>query len=79
MADAPTTRASLLVRLRDGGDADAWRQFVGLYPPLVYRFGRRHGLQGADTAGVCPQVRLEERPRPGPARRPVSGPPGLPP
>jgi RNA polymerase sigma-70 factor (ECF subfamily) len=56
MADAPTTRASLLVRLRDAGDGDAWRQFVGLYAPLVYRFGRQHGLQDADAADLSQDV-----------------------
>ena len=28
MQESPATRASLLVRLRDGGDADAWQEFV---------------------------------------------------
>ncbi len=28
MAEAPLTRPSLLVRLRDLGDQEAWRQFV---------------------------------------------------
>src|SRR5437588_764624 len=34
MEEAPTTRASLLVRLRDGQDADAWGEFVKLYAPV---------------------------------------------
>jgi RNA polymerase sigma-70 factor (ECF subfamily) len=56
MADAPTTRPSLLVRLRDAQDADAWRQFVELYGPIVYRFGRRHRLQDADAADLTQEV-----------------------
>jgi RNA polymerase sigma-70 factor (ECF subfamily) len=56
MAGGPNTRPSLLVRLRDPGDADAWRQFVGLYGPLVYRFGRRRGLQDADAADLTQAV-----------------------
>jgi RNA polymerase sigma-70 factor (ECF subfamily) len=46
----------LLVRLRDPGDAEAWRQFVRLYAPLVYRFARGKGLQDADAADVTQDV-----------------------
>jgi RNA polymerase sigma-70 factor (ECF subfamily) len=56
MADSPTTRPSLLVRLRDAQDADAWKQFVELYGPIVYRFGRRHHLQDADAADLTQEV-----------------------
>lgn len=56
MADAPTTRPSLLVRLRDARDAEAWRLFVELYGPIVYRFARRHRLQDADAADLTQEV-----------------------
>jgi RNA polymerase sigma-70 factor (ECF subfamily) len=56
MAKAPGTRASLLVRLRDAGDGPAWSQFVDLYGPLVFAFGRRHGLQDADAADLTQEV-----------------------
>jgi RNA polymerase sigma-70 factor (ECF subfamily) len=56
MADAPTTRPSLLVRLRDARDAEAWREFVELYGPIVYHFGRRHRLQDADAADLTQEV-----------------------
>lgn len=56
MADAPTTRPSLLVRLRDARDADAWREFVELYGPIVYRFGRWHRLQDADAADLTQEI-----------------------
>lgn len=56
MAEAPNTRPSLLVRLRDARDADAWQQFVELYGPIVYRFGRRHRLQDADAADLTQEV-----------------------
>jgi RNA polymerase sigma factor (sigma-70 family) len=52
MADSPATRASLLVRLRDPRDGQAWSEFVDLYAPLVYRFGCKHGLQDADAADL---------------------------
>jgi RNA polymerase sigma factor (sigma-70 family) len=56
MAESPITRASLLVRLRDGQDDKAWCQFVGIYGPLVYQYGRRHGLQDADAADLAQEV-----------------------
>jgi RNA polymerase sigma factor (sigma-70 family) len=56
MAEFPPTRASLLVRLRDPRDADAWRQFVELYAPLVYGYLRKQGLQDADAADLSQDV-----------------------
>jgi RNA polymerase sigma factor (sigma-70 family) len=56
MSEIPRTRASLLVRLRDARDAEAWRLFAGLYGPLIYRFGRRHHLQDADAADLTQDV-----------------------
>jgi RNA polymerase sigma-70 factor (ECF subfamily) len=56
MDEGPETRASLLVRIRDGHDRDAWRQFTDLYAPIVYRFGRRRGLQDADAADLMQEV-----------------------
>jgi RNA polymerase sigma-70 factor (ECF subfamily) len=74
MADIPPTRASLLVRLRDPGDREAWREFVDLYVPLVYGYARKRGLQDADAADLAQDVlaavagavgRLEYDPRRG--------------
>jgi RNA polymerase sigma-70 factor (ECF subfamily) len=56
MIDAPLTRASLLVRLRDGRDHQAWGQFVELYGAVVYGFARKRGLQDADAADVMQEV-----------------------
>lgn len=56
MADSPMTRVSLLVRIRDGGDADAWAEFVEIYAPLVYRLARRYGAQDADAADLTQEV-----------------------
>jgi RNA polymerase sigma-70 factor (ECF subfamily) len=56
MPDSPDTRPSLLVRIRDAQDRDAWRQFVELYGPVVYRFGRKRGLQDADAADLTQTV-----------------------
>src|SRR5947209_13096749 len=56
MADIPPTRASLLLRLGDPQDGEAWRQFVDLYAPLVYGFARRQGLQDADAADLSQDI-----------------------
>jgi RNA polymerase sigma-70 factor (ECF subfamily) len=56
MTDPPVTRPSLLVRLRDARDADAWKQFVRLYAPLVFGYARRRGLQDADAADLSQEV-----------------------
>jgi RNA polymerase sigma factor (sigma-70 family) len=56
MTDSPMTRVSLLVRIRDRGDEDAWAEFVDLYAPLVYALARRRGLQEADAADLTQDV-----------------------
>src|SRR5437764_11313634 len=56
MSEPPTTRPSLLVRLRDAQDEWAWSQFVEIYAPLVYGFARKHGLQDADAADITQDV-----------------------
>jgi RNA polymerase sigma factor (sigma-70 family) len=56
MPDAPPTRPSLLVRLRDPRDGPAWGQFVDLYAPLVYGYARKRGLQDADAADLTQTV-----------------------
>lgn len=50
------TRASLLVRLRDGSNHDAWHEFLKLYSPLIYGFLRNRGLQDADAADLLQEV-----------------------
>ena len=56
MAEPPLTRVTLLARIRDGRDADAWSEFVQLYGPVVYRFARNRGLQDADAADLMQDV-----------------------
>src|ERR687888_578740 len=56
MEESPATRASLLVRIRDAHDTDAWRQFVQVYAPVVYGFARKRGLQDADAADLMQEV-----------------------
>lgn len=53
---SPETRPSLLLRLRDAHDAEAWTSFVRLYTPLVFGYCERRGLQEADAADVTQEV-----------------------
>jgi len=56
MADPPATRVTLLARIKDGQDTVAWREFVQLYGPVIYRFARNRGLQDADAADLMQDV-----------------------
>src|SRR6478735_7881689 len=58
MTSSPTTRASLLLRLRDSQDHAAWVEFVALYEPVTYRILRRHGLQDADAREIMQELFL---------------------
>lgn len=54
----PDTRDTLLARLHDPADRQAWEQFSCIYEPLVYRVASRKGLQDADARDVAQQVML---------------------
>ncbi len=56
MPHVPPTQPSLLVRLKDAHDREAWERFVDLYAPLVYAFVRKRGLQDADAADLTQDV-----------------------
>ncbi len=56
MAITPDTRSSLIARLADLGDNDAWREFASLYEPFIYRQARRFGLQHADARELVQEV-----------------------
>ena len=56
MAEPPLTRVTLLNRLKDGRDHQAWGEFVRLYGPVVYGFARKRGLQDADAADLMQEV-----------------------
>ena len=56
MDEPPATRRSLIVKLRDPADTEAWGEFVAIYEPLIYRLARRKGLQDADARDLCQEV-----------------------
>lgn len=54
--EAPITRASLLIQIRDGTNQAAWQEFIDLYGPVIYGFARKRGLQDADAADLVQDV-----------------------
>jgi RNA polymerase sigma factor (sigma-70 family) len=56
MLDFPETQTSLLVRIQNPRDDDAWREFVAIYRPVVYRLARMRGLQHADAEDLSQRV-----------------------
>lgn len=56
MDSVPPTQPTLLVRIRDARDQEAWGRFVDLYGPLVYGFLYKRGLQDADAADLTQDV-----------------------
>jgi RNA polymerase sigma-70 factor (ECF subfamily) len=51
-----TTPASLLERLRQPNQANAWERFVELYTPLLMYWARRRGLHPQDAADLVQDV-----------------------
>jgi RNA polymerase sigma-70 factor (ECF subfamily) len=58
MSVSPETRPSLLIRIRNQGDAAAWSEFTEIYRPLIYRLACHRGLQHADADDLAQQVLL---------------------
>ena len=52
----PETRHSLILRLPDSCDVEAWNEFVEIYEPLVYRLARTRGFQDADAQEIVQEV-----------------------
>jgi RNA polymerase sigma-70 factor (ECF subfamily) len=51
-----TTSPTLLERLRQPAEQDAWGRFVHLYTPLLYAWARHFGLAEADAADLVQEV-----------------------
>ncbi len=52
----PSTHRSLLARVRQPENAEAWREFVSLYEPLLHTYCRRRGLQDACQQDVVQDI-----------------------
>lgn len=56
MNDIPKTRNSLVLRLKEPADAEAWFEFCEIYEPLILRIARSRGLQNADANDLAQDV-----------------------
>lgn len=56
MGTSFSTSASLLQRVRQTTDREAWERFVQLYTPLLFWWLRRAGLQQEDAADLVQDV-----------------------
>lgn len=56
MALFPDTRVSLILRLADPQDVQAWHEFSAIYGPALYGFARRFGLQAADAEDLVQET-----------------------
>jgi len=50
------TRNSLILRLPDKQDIEAWDRFVEIYQPLIFRLVRSKGFQDADADDIVQEV-----------------------
>jgi RNA polymerase sigma-70 factor (ECF subfamily) len=58
MHQPPDTHNSLIVRLRDPRDVQAWAEFTEIYQPLVYRLARGMNMQHSDAVDATQEVML---------------------
>lgn len=56
MNESPETRMSLIGRLTNKDDAEAWSEFVQIYEPLIQAIVQKRGMQYADAAEVTQEV-----------------------
>lgn len=47
-----TTRASLLIRIRNPDDSVSWNEFYQIYSPLIYRYALSRGLNHDDAEEI---------------------------
>lgn len=47
------TRATLLIKIRNPSDSQAWSEFVSIYAPLLYGYALKAGLQDSDAADLA--------------------------
>ncbi|HXG09177.1 MAG TPA: sigma factor, partial [Gemmataceae bacterium] len=52
----PTTSLTLLERLRQPNQPDAWDRFVRLYAPLLLQWAHHQGFQDADAEDLAQTV-----------------------
>lgn len=56
MKHDPPTRYTLISKLQDSQNAEAWHEFASIYQPLIFRICQKRGLQHADATDVTQEV-----------------------
>lgn len=56
MKPTPTTRYSLIERIRSPEDAEAWTEFTSIYQPVIFGICKSKGMQHADATDVTQEV-----------------------
>lgn len=56
MDESCQTRTTLIFRLQEEQDEEAWAEFVEIYTPVIYRLLKGQGLQDADACDVTQEV-----------------------
>ena len=51
-----STSSTLLFRIRDVSDSEAWGQFLERYTPRIYAWCRRYQLQESDASDITQEV-----------------------
>ena len=59
MRDGDATDPSLIRRIGDWGDRAAWAEFAARYDPLIRRFCRGYGLDGAEFEDLCQRAWID--------------------
>ena len=52
----PSTRPSLVVRIRNPRDDRAWSEFAEVYEPVIFKMATRRGIQDADAREIVQEV-----------------------
>ena len=58
MTKPPETRPSLLIRLRNPADQNAWFEFAEIYRPVITRLALRKGLQAAENGTYAITIKV---------------------
>lgn len=56
VTEFPETSESLIIRVKDGADQNAWTEFERIYRPVIFRIARVRGLSYADAMDTVQQV-----------------------
>jgi len=56
LSEYPETRESLLLKVKDPNNREAWEMFAQIYRPVIFRTARARGMQDADAHDLAQTV-----------------------